>query len=203
MLSATPSDLAQALRMARNFASLAADEFAPVARLLRSRDLAPGQTLWYTGQPESQECFVLRGLLRTSVTDAHGREVTLGFHLAPCVLPPAITRSDQGRSRVDCVALELSRVAVFDPRLLNQAMVEHVPVRVWGEAVLRHELLRMAQREWSLAALSGAQRLEQLRAQFPELEARVPHHMIASYLGMSPVNFSRLRNASRETVPSV
>ncbi len=201
MLSTTPADRAQALQIAQMFAPLAAADFAPVLQGLRCEDLAPGQVLFHMGQARPQECFVLHGLLRSSVADAQGREVTLGFHAGPCALPPAITRSMQDRSRVDCVALEASRVALFDPETLVQAMVAHAPVRAWGDAVLRHELLRMAQREWALAAWTGAQRLQQLRADCPGLEGRVPHRMIASYLGMTPVNFSRLRNAAKAPAP--
>ncbi len=201
MLSTTPADRAQALQIAQMFAPLAAADFAPVLQGLRCEDLAPGQVLFHMGQARPQECFVLHGLLRSSVADAQGREVTLGFHAGPCAMPPAITRSMQDRSRVDCVALEASRVALFDPETLVQAMVAHAPVREWGDAVLRHELLRMAQREWALAAWTGAQRLQQLRADCPGLEDRVPHRMIASYLGMTPVNFSRLRSAAKAPAP--
>ncbi len=202
MLSTTTTaDQALVLQTAQQFAPLSAADFAPVLQGLRCQDLAPGQPLFRMGQSRPLECFVLHGLLRTSVADAQGREVTLGFHAGPCAMPPAITRSMQDRSRVDCVALETSRVALFDPDTLTQAMVLHGPVRAWGDAVLRHELLRMAQREWMLAALAGAQRLQQLRMEYPGLEGRVPHRMIASYLGMTPVNFSRLRNAPKAPVP--
>lgn len=201
MLSTTPADRAQALQTAQTFAPLAAADFAPVLQGLRCEDLAPGQALFHMGQARPQECFVLHGLLRSSVADAQGREVTLGFHAGPCVMPPVITRSSDERSRVDCVALEASRVALFDPETLVQSMVAHAPIRAWGDAVLRHELLRMAQREWALAAWTGAQRLQQLRADCPGLEDRVPHRMIASYLGMTPVNFSRLRNAPAAQAP--
>lgn len=195
---ASAADQAQALRIAQGFAPLTASDFAPVLHSLRCESLEPGQALFHMGQAQPPECFVLEGLLRTSVADAHGREVTMGFYAGPCVVSPAITRSVQGRSRVDCVALEPCRVALFDPETLNHAMVAGVQVRDWGNAVLRRELLRMAEREWALAALSGAQRLQQLRAEHPGLEDRVPHRMIASYLGMTPVNFSRLRGASQK-----
>lgn len=201
MLSITPADQAKVLEIAQTFAPLAAADFAPVLQALHCENLAPGEPLLHMGQVRLQECFVLYGLLRTSVTDAQGREVTLGFHVGPCVMPPAITRSIQERSRVDCVALEDSRVALFAPDTLGQAMVNQVQVRDWGNAVLRHELLRMAQREWSLTALTGAQRLQQLRAECPDLEDRVPHRLIASYLGMTPVNFSRLRNVPKARAP--
>lgn len=182
--------------IAQTFAPLSLQDFDSVLQALRFKDLLPGQALFKVGQHTPQECFVIAGMLRTSVGDAQGREITLGFHVGPGVLPPVITRMAEGRSRVDCAALDGARVALFDPQVLSNAMINNPAVRSWGDAVLRCELVRKADREWSLAALAGVDRLRQLRREMPQLEERVPHRLIASYLGMTPVNFSRLRNQS-------
>jgi CRP-like cAMP-binding protein len=192
----TAADIDIVMRIAQTFAPLSHLEFAPVLQALRCKELLPDQALFTAEQSEPHECFVLEGMLRTSVGDAQGREITLGFHIGPGVFPPAITRMQEGRSRVDCTALDRVRVALFDPQVLSGAMVGDPAVRAWGDAVLRRDLMRKADREWSLAALSGLERLRQLRSEMPQLEERVAHRLIASYLGMTPVNFSRLRNQS-------
>ncbi|HWJ95323.1 MAG TPA: hypothetical protein VNT33_11400, partial [Telluria sp.] len=66
-------------------------------------------------------------------------------------------------------------------------------IQRWGDAVLRAELVRRADREWSLAALPARERLLELRRRRPDLEQLVPHRHIASYLGISAVSLSRLR----------
>ena len=58
---------------------------------------------------------------------------------------------------------------------------------------LREELSRKTEREWCLAALGGADRLEWFRERYPNYEGLFVHHQIASFLGMTPVSFSRLR----------
>ena len=129
--------------------------------------------------------------------DAQGREVTLAFHVGPGILTPAIGRVVDECSRVHCHALTAVRVAGFEASTLVGCMLRDPAVQRWGDAVLRAELMRRSDREWALAALSAAQRLQQFRQQFPGLEARIAQHHIASYLGITPVSLSRLRAQER------
>ena len=73
-------------------------------------------------------------------------------------------------------------------------MVENRAVQRWGDTVLRNELIRRADREWTLATLQGSDRLQQFRQSYQGLEDQIPHHYIASYLGMTTVTLSRLRS---------
>lgn len=172
--------------------------FSPVLAAMQPRALAAGEALLRVGDHGDRECLLLTGILRSSVADAEGREVTLAFHQGTSALTPAIARMDaEGRSRIDCVALTPAWVAEFPAALLVACMVRSPSVQRWGDAVLRAELLRRADREWSLAALPAAQRLALFRQQHPGLEHRIAQHHIASYLGITPVSLSRLRAQER------
>lgn len=188
---------AAVMAIARTLAPLDEAAFEPVLRTITLRRLAPGEALLHMGEPGAREYFVLEGVLRTWVADVHGREVTLAFHAAPSVLMPAITRTAGERSRVHCQALSATCVAGFEAATLVERMLDDVAVQRWGDAVLRAELMRRVDREWALAALPGAERLQHFRAQFPGLEARIAQRHIASYLGVTPVSLSRLRARDR------
>jgi CRP-like cAMP-binding protein len=187
------------LAIATALAPLDADAFEPVLQAITVQRLAPGDALLRAGEPGAREFFVLEGVLRSWVGDAQGREVTLAFHVAPGVLTPAIGRVVDACSRVHCHALTFVRVAGFEASTLVDCMLSDRAVQSWGDTVLRAELTRRADREWALAALPAAQRLQQFRQQFPGLEARVAQHHIASYLGITPVSLSRLRAKERAT----
>ena len=194
MLSnATEPDFSTVMSIAQGFAPVSRADFQPLLLGLSCRDLAAGEAWFHAGRAEVREFFLLSGLVRLSVSDDQGREVTLGFYAGPGVLPPSITRTKGGHSRVDATALEPTRVAGFDPALLSHTMVRNPAVQRWGDAVLRGELLRKADREWRLAALPAIERLMLLRQEMPGLEHRVAHRLIASYLGVTPVTLSRLR----------
>jgi hypothetical protein len=76
-------------------------------------------------------------------------------------------------------------------------MINDENARRWGNRVLQAELVRRARREWSLAAESGAQRLERFGKEYPGIAAMVSAKIIATYLGITPVTLSRLQSSSR------
>lgn len=169
--------------------------FSPLTNKMTAHALAPDDILFSAGETNDAEYFVLEGLLRTFVISHEGKDVTLGFYRGPGVLSPSITRSHDGKSRVHCEAIAQSVAVAFPFASLIDLMQRDDDIRLWGDAVLRNDLLERAQREWALATMSGAQRLTYFRARHGSLEQVVPHHKIASYLGMTPVSFSRLRNS--------
>jgi len=193
----TEAERQAVLSIAAAIAPLDAAAFEPVLQAIRVRRLAQGEALLQAGEPGAREYFVLDGVLKTWIGDAQGREVTLAFHVGPGVLMPAIARTADNRSRVHCHALSPACVAGFDADLLVDCMRRIPAVQCWGDAVLRTELIRRVNREWALAALPAAQRLQHFRDQFPGLEARIAQHHIASYLGITTVSLSRLRAQER------
>ena len=62
-----------------------------------------------------------------------------------------------------------------------------------GQRVVEAELTQQVSSEVAHRSLSARERLLLLREQYPGLENRVPHNLIASFLGITPVSFSRLR----------
>jgi CRP-like cAMP-binding protein len=193
-------DQAELLNALRHVAPISDEAgFAPVLAAMQLRALSAGDPLMRVGDRGDRECLLLSGILRSSVGDGEGREVTLAFHQGRAALTPAIARMDaQGRSRIDCQALTPAWVAEFPAALLVQCMLRSPAVQRWGDAVLHAELLRKADREWSLAALPAAQRLASFDAQHPELGPQVAQRHVASYLGITPVSLSRLRAQARK-----
>lgn len=152
-----------------------------------------GEHLMRAGDENECEYFLLEGMLRIYMVGRNGNETTLGFYIGPCVLTPSIVRTNKAISRVFCVVLGASRIAAFPYASLVALMKSDDSVQKWGDQVLRQELTRRADREWGLAVLSGRERLLEFRDMYPGFEDLIPNHMIASYLGLTPVSLSRLR----------
>jgi CRP-like cAMP-binding protein len=126
-----------------------------------------------------------------------------GWQLAIAQLVRALHewhRVAEERSRVNSVAMTKTRVAAFPSVALMECMLRSPSVQRWGDTVLRAELMRRADREWALAALSAAERLLQFRRDYAGLEDAIAHHHIASYLGITPVTLSRVRAQVRDHV---
>jgi CRP-like cAMP-binding protein len=185
-------------RIAESIAPLDREAFEPVMRAMRCSNHDAGDTVIAVGERGPREFFVLSGILKTFVGDADGREATLGFHVGPGIMTPAIARVTDDCSRVNCVAMTGARVASFPSQALVDCMVANPAVQRWGDAVLRGELMRRADREWALVALPATQRLLRFRQEHGPLEDLIAHHHIASYLGITPVTLSRIRAQLRE-----
>lgn len=157
------------------------------------RHFDKGSFVTRQGQPETGEYVVLAGCLMSSICDEEGKEVCVGFYVGPCVVTPNIARTRDDVSLVSITATTDASIARIDSNRLLDQMVASQHIRDWANSILRNALSEKAEREWCLAALGGAERLDWFRQYFPGYEAIFTHSFIASYLGMTPVTLSRLR----------
>ena len=167
-----------------------ADEFSFVWTRI---SLERGEHLTRQEQPETDEYVLLSGCMASNVCDRHGKEVCIGLYVGPCVVTPNIARTRDGLSLVSIEATTDAVMARIDSDVLSDRMIASEPVRNWANGILREALSQKADREWCLAALSGAERLAWFRREFPNYEDTFSHRLIASFLGITPVTMSRLR----------
>lgn len=163
----------------------------------RGKHLKQGATLVQQGQPGHDEYIVLKGCLTSTICDPEGKEVCVGFYTGPCVVAPNIARTRDGLSLVSIAATSDARLVRMDSSLLSDRMIATEPVRNWANAALQAALSAKSDREWCLAALAGAERLEWFRDRYPGYEKTFTHGLIASFLGITPVTLSRLRASSK------
>lgn len=166
---------------------------AEFASLWKTSLVKKGAVLARQGEPDHNEYILLDGRMISQIYDPTGAAICVGFFKGPCVITPNIARAKAERSLVAIEATSDALVAQLDSHRLTELMIASEPVRDWANGVLQDELAHKADREWSLAALSGAERLAWFRQNFSGYEEFFVHSQIASFLGMTPVTLSRLR----------
>ena len=163
------------------------------AALCFEMTFARGSALLRPHQPDQSEYVLLSGIVRTFLLNTEGEEITLCFFEDNTILPPYVTRTENGKSLLYCEALTDCTFAKMDAKAFESLMIENLEIREFGNSVLRQELLNKVQKEIRMASWTAKERLEQFRRHFSMLENRIPHPMIASYLGITNVSLSRLR----------
>jgi len=166
-----------------------------LAAIFRATHLRKGAVICAQGAPDSREYALLSGRAVSTISDASGRCVCTALYAAPAVLAPNLSRSKDGISLLRLEMVSEGRAARASASDLMDLMVADADIRGWGNALMGDDLIRRGARDWALAALPAADRLAWFRQEHPTHEALFPHALIASYLGMTPVTLSRLRNA--------
>jgi CRP-like cAMP-binding protein len=179
----------------RIFGDLAAADARTLAGAFEANTVAKAQHLARQGDPDAKEYILLSGKMVSLIGDAEGREVCVGFYVGPCVITPNLARAADGKSLVSLRLESDGQAASVSAAALLELMRGSLAIEAWANAVLRDELARKTAREWSLAALKAKERLEWFRSQYPDHETLFNHSQISSFLGMTPVTLSRLRNS--------
>jgi len=179
----------------RIFGDLTAADARALAGAFRAKVLPKTDFLARQGEPDAMEYILLSGKVVSLIGDADGREVCVGFFVGPCVITPNLARAVDGKSLVSLRLESDGQAASVSAATLLELMRDSSAIEEWANAVLRAELERKTSREWSLAALKAKERLEWFRSLYPDHETLFNHSQISSFLGMTPVTLSRLRNS--------
>lgn len=140
------------------------------------------------------EYFQLEGVSHRFNIGEDNHPLTTGIYQDEIVVTPHFARTMNGQSifslqaLVDCTFLKVPAGIFSDMR------EENLQVRNFGRAVVEREFVRSMNFEVLFRTQAAKDRLLYFRKTYPSLENLVPHTVIASYLGITPVSFSRLRN---------
>ena len=151
-----------------------------------------GEFLLREGDMTRYSIFVASGCLRTYTIDDTGKEHILQFS------PENWWTGDMSftsnvRSRCFIDALEDSEVLLTEPSSI-QKLNQYIPQSaVHYQAALQKSMEAKNQRIVASLSATAEERYNDFLKKYPSLVQRVPQHMIASYLGISPETLSRIR----------
>lgn len=174
--------------------SLAGASLKVIIDNCKARNLKKEDYLTKEGKPNSYEYFLLDGIIHRNIFNEDGECITTGFHLSKTVLTPHFARTIKGNSIFNLQALTDTCLAEIPVSVLDSLRYSFEDIRYFGLKVLEKELLKSIHNEISFRAMTAKDRLLAFRNDYPNLENIIPHTIIASYLGITPVSFSRLRN---------
>ena len=139
------------------------------------------------------EAYVNSGCVRSYFLDESGHDVTLQFAVEDWWVSDLASFSDGSPSRMFIETLEDSELLVIR-RDQKERLFTEVPAleRVFRILVQRN-LVALQDRFFATVAQPAPARYEEFLLRHPSLPARVPQHMIASYLGITPEFLSKLR----------
>lgn len=153
-----------------------------------------GDVLQRSGMPVKEVGFLVSGIVRGYYTDANGNEATDCFVIVPG--SPAVSCLSLDKpSPLAFEALEESVLYSIDIDTVMELLQKSHEVLMLENRLLRESLQLHWEREMLLAQCSATERYQAFLKKFPGLIDRVNHKLVASFLGITPVQLSRVRHS--------
>ena len=173
--------------------NLTAEQKAFITSLWKPAELAKGECFHHNGDVTARGGFVVRGCFRTYAIDTAGDETTLEFAAERSFIGDIASAVNATPSPYTVDAIEPSTILTIDLASFNR-MLEAIPDMALGyrRGLQRREAAQQRRITLSLSA-SAEERYADFVARQPALAGRVPLHMLASYLGITPETLSRIR----------
>lgn len=163
-------------------------------QLCHIKTLQPADILYSTGSLPNTFSFVYTGLMRTYITDAQGHEYNKNF-FTERTFPGCMTALlTQQASRFTVDALEPTTLVEIDFKGYRKLLLEKEDLKLFQIYYLeKNWLLHKDSREVDIVQLNASERYLRFIQEYPTLSQRLPQYHIASHLGITPTQLSRIR----------
>lgn len=176
------------------FVTLSDQEQAMLIPHIETRQLAKHDLFATEGKVADEVGFVLNGDMRHYYTK-DGEEKTTYFYFEQHFVSSYISCMTRKPSLLTIEALTDCQLLVFRYSVLLQLFEQSPAWERFGRLLAEYLAIGLEERMSGLLMLTPEERyLQLLQGNKQKIIARIPQHYIASYLGITPVSLSRIRN---------
>ena len=163
--------------------------------LLEFRKIRNKQCVLSEGEVSNHIYFVTRGCLRGFTVDKTGTEHVLSFAPEDWWIGDLYSYVTRQPGNLYIEALEPSEVLVLS-REKQEMLYRDVPkFERFFRILAENSLVASQQRLHDRLSLTAGERYERFCARYPTLIQRLPQKQIASYIGVTPEFFSKMRSS--------
>lgn len=139
--------------------------------------------------------FINKGIIRVLITDNEGTEHTIHFALENQFIADYSNFIQGQPSIYSLQTLEETEVVILPRTAIEWGYKNLTDGQKMGRLIAEYYFIYQDDRIKNLYVRTPKQRYDSITDVFPNIHNRVPQHMIASYLGITPIHLSRLKKS--------
>ncbi|WP_375577985.1 Crp/Fnr family transcriptional regulator [Marivirga tractuosa] len=173
--------------------SVSAESWNKFSDLFEPRILKKGDYFISEGKIAKELGFLEDGIIRVFYRNDKGAEYNKHFFVNPCLIGGYSSLITNKPTKINQQALTncTIRVAKYTD---VQALYSTCPdIERASRILAEYYFVQKEQREIEIVLLDAEERYLIFQKQFPKLEQQIPQYHIASYLGITPTQLSRIR----------
>lgn len=173
--------------------SLSAEDLEKIKPFFIPKKIRKRQYLLQEGDVCKYTAFVEKGALRSYSLDERGNEHVVQFALEGWWIGDQYSVLTGEPSVYNIDAIEDSEVLLIS-NASSEAMLEKVPaMEKYFRILLQNNMIAMQRRLVASLSMTAEEKYTRMLNAYADIIQRVPQHMIASYLGITPETLSRIR----------
>ncbi|WP_291287222.1 Crp/Fnr family transcriptional regulator [Flavobacterium sp.] len=177
-----------------SYAPISAASWQLIEDITEIQSIKKGEVLLESGQIAKEIYFVVKGAMRAFITDAAGNLYNKNIFLEGHFAGSKASLLQQTPSHFTIEALEDSILIQLDYKKYRALIDQHNDLKNYYIAYLeKNWVIEKEQREIALVMQNATERYLHLLSSHPDLSERIPLLHIASHLGITPTQLSRIR----------
>ena len=177
------------------FIELSDEEWANYSSMFKTKEIKKKEIILHEGTICKDVFFINKGVLRFYFVDSNGEEKTFHFAIENTFATDYKSFLKRIPSSYSIQALEDTQVVTMSLEMLLSGYEILKKGEKLGRLLAEDYFFMFNDKIQAIYTQTPLERYHDLTISFPEIFQRVPQHLIASYLNISSVHLSRLKNA--------
>ena len=185
----------QALKKRINsYSKISEESWNKIENICTFKELSKDETLLYLGDVADEHYFIAKGLLRAYFSDIDGNIYNKNLFLENSFASSTVSLLQNSPSEFCLEALEDTTLIVMPYKEYRVLINEHSDLKDFYIAYLEQNwVIEKECIEVALVLEDATQRYLTYLEKYPNIDNRVAQHHIASHLGITPTQLSRIR----------
>jgi CRP-like cAMP-binding protein len=177
----------------QQFISLGDHEWKHFSKLFTETELKKGDFFAMEGRSETSIGFMISGVVRAFYRNNEGIEYNKTFFTDNEFFGAYASLVTLDKNQINIQALTDCKVLIANYQAITALFVEYRQIETLARLIAEKFYVNKEKREIELVLLQADARYKIFKLEYPNLENRIPQYHIASHLGITPTQLSRIR----------